>query len=214
MTEGTSQGLFVVVAIVIFGIFVGLSYTLFGDTLKPAMASLFTESTNQATKYLAEHGHKNFFEDEKLDNPVSLKNQFTARGATTLTVDDVITYDENNSLHLYFNGLGTHETITNDLVLWLTHERFYTAVVDDIITLKFYAKSADTTLLKGRLGGNYYDTSVYKGVTINSEWNYYEFSFPITTNKDTVTHTPAFVLWSEEERNLWISDIKIELNSE
>ncbi len=31
MTEGTSKGLFIVVAIVIFGIFVGLTYTLFGS---------------------------------------------------------------------------------------------------------------------------------------------------------------------------------------
>lgn len=31
MTEGASQGLFVVIAIVIFGIFIGLSYVVFGE---------------------------------------------------------------------------------------------------------------------------------------------------------------------------------------
>ncbi len=31
MTNGTSQGLFIVVAIIIFGIFIGLTYTLFGS---------------------------------------------------------------------------------------------------------------------------------------------------------------------------------------
>ncbi len=41
MTEGTNKGLFIVVAIVIFGIFVGLSYLIFEDTLNPAMVELF-----------------------------------------------------------------------------------------------------------------------------------------------------------------------------
>ena len=50
MTDGTSQGLFIVVAIVIFGIFVVMAYILFEDTLSPAMASMFTEATEQASE--------------------------------------------------------------------------------------------------------------------------------------------------------------------
>ena len=52
MTEGTSQGLFIVVAIVIFGIFVVLAYILFEDTLSPALASMFTNATEQSHKRL------------------------------------------------------------------------------------------------------------------------------------------------------------------
>ena len=48
MTDGTSQGLFIVVAIVIFGIFVVMAYILFEDTLSPAMASMFTNATETA----------------------------------------------------------------------------------------------------------------------------------------------------------------------
>ncbi|WP_142963536.1 hypothetical protein [Enterococcus faecalis] len=48
MTEGTSQGLFVIVAIVIFGIFVLISYVLFKDTLKPSLANIFTDGLEQA----------------------------------------------------------------------------------------------------------------------------------------------------------------------
>ena len=44
MTNGTSQGLFIVVAIVIFGIFVGLSYSLFGDNMGPALKDMFETS--------------------------------------------------------------------------------------------------------------------------------------------------------------------------
>lgn len=52
MTDGTSQGLFIVVAIVIFGIFTVLAYILFEDTLSPAMASMFTEATEKSEKQL------------------------------------------------------------------------------------------------------------------------------------------------------------------
>ena len=52
MTEGSSQGLFVIVAVVIFGIFVAIAYTLFEDTLNPAMASIFRFSTEQVNTNL------------------------------------------------------------------------------------------------------------------------------------------------------------------
>ena len=44
MTNGSSQGLFVVVSVVIFGIFVAISYSLFRDTLTPSLASIFGNS--------------------------------------------------------------------------------------------------------------------------------------------------------------------------
>lgn len=47
MTDGSSQGLFVIVAVVIFGIFVFISYLLFRDTMKPALSKLFTDSFSQ-----------------------------------------------------------------------------------------------------------------------------------------------------------------------
>ena len=40
MTEGTNKGLFIVVAIVIFGIFVGLSYLIFEDTFPKIIDNL------------------------------------------------------------------------------------------------------------------------------------------------------------------------------
>lgn len=48
MTDGTSQGLFVVVSIVIFGIFVALSYTVFGsEGLSGGIDGLFSDSTGK-----------------------------------------------------------------------------------------------------------------------------------------------------------------------
>ena len=52
MTEGGSQGLFVVVAVVIFGIFVSIAYLLFDDTLKPALAGIFKDGIFQAEESL------------------------------------------------------------------------------------------------------------------------------------------------------------------
>lgn len=44
MTNGTSQGLFVIVAVVIFGIFVTISYVLFQDKMSTGLSSIFESS--------------------------------------------------------------------------------------------------------------------------------------------------------------------------
>lgn len=50
MTEGTSKGLFIVVAIVIFGIFVGLTYTLFGSEGLTKDLKIIFENSIQKTE--------------------------------------------------------------------------------------------------------------------------------------------------------------------
>lgn len=47
MTDGTSQGLFIVVATVIFGIFVALSYTVFGDVLAGGTVNIFDSAIEE-----------------------------------------------------------------------------------------------------------------------------------------------------------------------
>ena len=48
MTDGASQGLFVIVAVVIFGIFVLIAYLLFRDTLKDSLDGIFKNATSTA----------------------------------------------------------------------------------------------------------------------------------------------------------------------
>lgn len=48
MTDGASQGLFVIVAVVIFGIFVLIAYILFRDTLQPKLADIFKNAADTA----------------------------------------------------------------------------------------------------------------------------------------------------------------------
>ncbi|MCE3183189.1 hypothetical protein [Enterococcus faecium] len=50
MTNGSSQGLFVIVAVVIFGIFVLISYVLFRDTLKPSLAKIYCDAFTITSK--------------------------------------------------------------------------------------------------------------------------------------------------------------------
>lgn len=53
MTDGASQGLFVIVAVVIFGIFVALAYLLFREQLTQALKGIFETSIAQASSNLA-----------------------------------------------------------------------------------------------------------------------------------------------------------------
>lgn len=52
MTDGSSQGLFVVLGIIIFGIFVAISYTLFRDQLTPSLANVFSYSSGNVINIL------------------------------------------------------------------------------------------------------------------------------------------------------------------
>lgn len=50
MTNGSSQGLFIVIAVVIFGIFVAISYILYRDNLTPSLSKIFCDSFTQVSK--------------------------------------------------------------------------------------------------------------------------------------------------------------------
>lgn len=82
MSGGTSQGLFTVVAVVIFGIFVSISYFLFYDTLTPTLANIFENSFIQVDGILSDYevnkdGNYNLFGDIDEDGfiYVNLKNE-------------------------------------------------------------------------------------------------------------------------------------------
>lgn len=47
MTNGSSQGLFVLIAVIIFGIFILMSYLLFRDTLNPSLSGIFKDEFGQ-----------------------------------------------------------------------------------------------------------------------------------------------------------------------
>lgn len=75
MTNGTTQGLFIIVAIIIFSVFLGTSYFLFKDKLKPALTHIFTDSNMQAV--------------EALDTPINYKS---LNGNLYMSLDESIKY--------------------------------------------------------------------------------------------------------------------------
>ncbi|HCK2017842.1 TPA: leucine-rich repeat protein [Enterococcus faecium] len=50
MTNGNSQGIFVIIALVIFGIFCLISYILFRDTMKPSLARIYCDAFTITSK--------------------------------------------------------------------------------------------------------------------------------------------------------------------
>lgn len=66
MTNGTSQGLFIVIAVIIFGIFVLISYILFKDTMKTSLTAIFTDSLEQSSNNL--DGSINIKDKNKQEN--------------------------------------------------------------------------------------------------------------------------------------------------
>lgn len=115
MTEGANQGLFVIVAIVIFGIFVLISYVLFKDTLKPSLSTLFTDGLEQAEDAVDPKVVTKITITEKTNEIKNLKknqseeyyiNEFT-NAFEFRDQDDVIIKARKLSLEFKFHSRGT-----------------------------------------------------------------------------------------------------------
>lgn len=98
MTNGSSQGLFVVVAVVIFGIFVAISYMLFEDTLSPALASIFSDATEKAIS--------------TIENPILLeviekengKRTVIASNSSDMEIESIVLSGKDKNINLLKNG--------------------------------------------------------------------------------------------------------------
>ncbi|EMW5933638.1 hypothetical protein ACJQ40_000735 [Enterococcus faecium] len=82
MTNGTSQGLFVVVTIVIFSIFVLISFILFNDNMKPILSSFFTDSVrlvDLSGTITGKTGNKYLIENQYSSLKYNFDNSFTIK---------------------------------------------------------------------------------------------------------------------------------------
>lgn len=102
MTTGTSQGLFVTVTIVIFGIFVAMTYLLFQDKLQVGLTTIFDSSIEQTITQLNKEDKKQEEEPSSEEyNENRLKYTISPKGLSiiskgkslTLTVNDMVTND-------------------------------------------------------------------------------------------------------------------------
>ena len=106
MTEGTSQGLFIIVAVVIFGIFVLMAYVLFKDKLSTSLANIFDDATIQAQDNLIPPNLdlSGYFLDK---GQVQWRNM---NGGNSLVATGKVTYDENSLItYLDFEMIYTNE---------------------------------------------------------------------------------------------------------
>lgn len=92
MTNGTSQGLFVIVAVVIFGIFVLMAYVLFRDKMQTGLADIFDDATTQAEDNLTPPNLdlSSYFLDK---GQVQWRN---ANGGNSLIATGQVTYDDSS----------------------------------------------------------------------------------------------------------------------
>lgn len=90
MTSGSSQGLFVIVAVVIFGIFVLISYILFRDNLKTGLSSVFEDSI----AITEENMNRNLMEQLSLEGFIYNKEEMI-KGVTPLQLLEKYKYRPN-----------------------------------------------------------------------------------------------------------------------
>lgn len=98
MTSGSSQGLFVIVAVVIFGIFVAISYLLFNNQLKTGLGTIFSEVVSE------EHSEKVALINTSEQTPIYVEYVVNSKG----TVEILRTGMTKTSL-----GNGSSEMIGN-----------------------------------------------------------------------------------------------------
>lgn len=99
MTNGTSQGLFVVVAIVIFGISVLVSYLLFRDTLNPNLSTIFEDSLTHADNVLNGIENIKAHREDETYLYAKVRDADTAKGETEIWVKALKNADETLTLY-------------------------------------------------------------------------------------------------------------------
>ena len=116
MDSGANKGLFTLITVVIFGIFLSLCYWLFQDSLKGVLANIL-DKTSQSVDSKTVFGG-NAFPDSYFTQASTLTN-FGARSSTTKVLDLTTVYNGSNSMKVTFTGDGQVTTYANDFVFYL-----------------------------------------------------------------------------------------------
>lgn len=124
MTDGTSQGLFIVVAIVIFGIFVSLSYTVFGN-MSDGVTDIFSTALINTEKQLNKGEvilHREFREglargtDGLTPQGFGIaEDNFVQDGRYTLTFDIEVVSGELKALRGHLHTSSSVRVFINDI---------------------------------------------------------------------------------------------------
>lgn len=109
MTDGASQGLYIVIAVIIFGIFVTISYMLFGDKLQTALGSIFSDSTEETQYNLKDEFNIKHVGEETKDSNGNLTGfakltgensnsyvHYVKTSSTTVYIQEIVTKTEDS----------------------------------------------------------------------------------------------------------------------
>lgn len=206
MDSGTNKGLFTLITVVIFGIFLSISYWLFQDSLKGVLADVL-DKTSQSVDSKTVFGG-NVFPDSYFTQASTLTN-FGARSFTTKSLDLTTVYNGSNAMKVTFNGDGRVTTYANDFVFYLPDE-FNNAKVGDTVTIIFFAKADTPLTLKTRLGGDLFNSSNISVNPVGSEWGEIRIDLPVTQNANS--NYPCAVMWVETSGTIWYTNLSMYLN--
>lgn len=201
MDTGSNKSLFTLLAVVIFGIFLSLSYWLFQDELKDVLADVLDKSAVKSELLFTEIG----FSDPNLEK-FGDTSVYLQRTGLTISKDTLEIVNGLPSLKMNFqNGSNGDRIGKDDLVLWLDLTKFPELKKGDIINVSFYAK-ANTSLNFGtRLGDVLY--GVKKTSNLTTEWEHYSVDLKVDTRG--TGNQGAIVFWSATPGTVWLSDILV-----
>lgn len=206
MDSGANKGLFTLITVVIFGIFLSISYWLLQDSLKGVLADVL-DKTSQSVDSKTVFGG-NVFPDSYFTQASTLTN-FGARSFTTKSLDLTTVYNGSNAMKVTFNGDGRVTTFANDFVFYLPDE-FNNAKVGDTVTIIFFAKADTPLTLKTRLGGDLFNSTNISSKDLGTEWQEVRIDLPVTHNDKT--NYPCAVMWVETPGTVWYTNLSMYLN--
>lgn len=122
MTNGTSQGLFVVVAIIIFGISVLISYLLFKDNLKSTLTNIFSDGLEQTGNRLSKIKNIKAQREDKYYLYVRVRKEDKEKNESEIWLK--LEKQSNNTLKIFqsniddtSNYVNGSDKMTGDLIL-------------------------------------------------------------------------------------------------
>lgn len=214
---GSNKSLYTLIAVVVFGIFLSLSYFLFQDSLKGVLADVLNKTSQSAETKLGDSLKVNYFPDPNFRDTNTL-TYFTSRNVTE-DIDTIVRKDGENTLHHTFllasNGVSADNAVAlefySDDLTDLNDNILRNMIVGDTLTISFYAKADKPLKLSSRPGGKFYDLSNIQTRSLTTEWQKIDFVFTLKTKSaDTAS---AWVYWVDTPGNVWLNDLSVTVNN-